>query len=205
MSRRLLGHVVHLDERVYPPGEDSMLLAGAVQPPDEGPALDVCTGTGLAALRLAERGARVVATDINPVACRLTRRNARANDLPIQPVCTDVVAGVHARFEAVACNPPYLPADTDRRLPGPIGRALEAGPAGTGIAARLVDALPGLLTSSGRAWLLGSSRQDVDALRARARESGLTWHTVEEVGVGRFERLSVVELALGGERDGRDR
>lgn len=198
-----MGFEVHLDEHVYRPAEDSLMLASTLEPPGEGPALDVGTGTGLAALRLASEGARVLATDVNPRACRLARRNARANGLDVEPVVTDLADGIEARFTAIACNPPYLPADEPRE--GPLWRALEAGPEGTALARRLIDELPRLLAGEGRAWLLTSSRQPEDELRARAGERGLSWTVRERRGVGRFERLQVVELRHGDEPPGRHR
>jgi release factor glutamine methyltransferase len=193
VARELLGLTIHGDERVYGPAEDSMLLASNVTASAEHRALEVCTGTGLAALRLARGGAATVATDVHPVACCLARRNARANDLDLAVVCTDLAAGVSARFDRIACNPPYLPAGGDH-LGGPIGRALESGRRGTALTQRFLDRLPDLLAAEGRAWLVVSSRQPVDELEARAGRAGLAWHRVNEVAVGRFETLGLVEL-----------
>jgi release factor glutamine methyltransferase len=199
LTRQLLGLEIHTDDRVYGPAEDSLLLASNVEAPSEGWALDVGTGTGLAALRLAGEGAGVVATDLNPWACRLARRNAISNGRRVHPVVTDLADGLGTRFAAIACNPPYLPAGEDRE--GLAWRALEAGPEGLGVAQRFVDALPGLLTDRGRAWLVVSSRQHVDELRQQAREQGLSWRRVDEQAVGRFERLGLVELARAMGRD----
>lgn len=192
--RELLGLHVHLDEHVYTPGEDSLLLAEHVQAPENGLALDVGTGTGLAALCLARQGARAIATDVNPLACRLARRNARANGLRVETVCTDLADGLEASFDRVACNPPYLPAGEGSPLAGYLARALEAGRDGSAVAAALLERLPELLAEDGRAWLVVSSRQPVEELQARADEGGLAWSVVEQVGVGRFERLALVEL-----------
>lgn len=194
--RELFGLQIHLDPAVYRPAEDSLLLAEAVQPPEQGPALDLCTGTGLAALRLAKQGASTVATDANPRACRLTRRNARENQLPVHAVCTDLAAGLEARFEAIACNPPYLPTDDEQAM-DPIERALAGGPRGHEVTRRVLDALPELMQPSARAWLVVSTRQPVDELQAQAREAGLTWTVSGETAAGRFERLQVVELERG--------
>lgn len=195
--RELLGLRVHLDERVYKPAEDSLLLAEHVQAPEDGLALDVGTGTGLAALRLARRGVRTIATDLNPAACRLARRNARENDRPVETVCTDLADGIEARFAAIACNPPYLPTG-DTPLEGPIARALEAGPDGTAVSQRFLDRLPALMREDARAWLVVSSHQPLEDLRSRARTRGLEWSMQKEIAVGRFERLKLVELRLTG-------
>lgn len=194
--RELFGLRLHLDSAVYRPAEDSLLLAEALEPPEDGPALDLCTGTGLAALRLAEHGARTIATDANPRACQLTRRNAHENRRPVHAVCTDLAAGLEARFEAIACNPPYLPTG-DEPAVDPIERALAGGPRGDETTRRVLDALPQLMKPDARAWLIVSTRQPVDELEARALEAGLSWSVSEETAAGRFERLMVVEFARG--------
>lgn len=206
MPRELLGLRIHLDERVYRPAEDSLLLASHVQADDGHRALDVCTGTGLTALILARQGAWTVATDVNPIACSLARRNAHANDLGLASVCTDVAAGIQARFDRIACNPPYLPRG-ERPITGPAGRALESGEDGTQVASAFLEALPDLMAREARAWLVVSSRQPLDALQQRARDAGLTWHVDEQQPVGRFERLQVVQLRLatGSPSGGGDR
>lgn len=199
-----MGFEVALDEHVYRPAADSLMLATTLEPPSEGPALDVGTGTGLAALQLASEGARVVATDVNPRACRLARRNARANDLTVQPVLTDLADALDARFTAIACNPPYLPAGEPRE--GPVWRALEAGPEGTALARRFLGELPRLLADEARAWLVTSSHQPEDELQAHAEERGLAWTVQASQSVGRFERLQVVELRrTAGDPPGRHR
>lgn len=191
MTRELMGLTIHRDEHVYGPAEDSLLLADALEPPGSGLGLDIGTGTGLAALRLAEQGARVLATDVNPRACALARRNAEANELDVHPVVTDLAAGLEARFETVVCNPPYLPGE-DRS--GLAWRALEAGREGTDVTERFLADLPELLAPEGRAWLVVSTHQPLDELRELADERGLTWTVRTEQAVGRFEQLRVVEL-----------
>lgn len=193
MPRELLGLRIHRHEHVYGPAEDSLLLASNVTADEGDTALEVCTGTGLAALRLAQAGACTVATDVNPLACRLARGNAQANDLALSVVCTDLAAGLAATFDRVACNPPYLPPGPEP-VTGPVGRALESGQQGTALARRFLRRLPTLLAPEGRAWLVVSTRQPVDELADRAREQELSWRRVEELAVGRFEQLILVEL-----------
>lgn len=190
--RHLMDLELHLDERVYRPAEDSLLLADTLEPPADGWALDVGTGTGLAALRLATEGACVVATDVNPIACRLTRRNAEANELDVHAVQTDLADGLAARFTAIACNPPYLPTDEPRQDLS--WRALESGPEGASTSLRLLDELPRLLDREGRAWLVTSTRQPLSQLQQRAEANGLTWTVAAEQNVGRFEQLRIAEL-----------
>lgn len=201
MPREILGLKVHTDERVYRPSEDSILLGKTLQAPEEGLALDLCTGTGIAAMKLAEQGARTIATDLDPHACRLTRRNAAENGRRVDVVRTDLAAAIDARFDAIACNPPYLPTGPEDSGVS-TGRDVDGGRDGAELSRDVLDALPDLLTPEGRAWLVVSSLQPVEELEERAAERGLTWTIVDEIGVGRFEKLGIVEL---GHRSPEDR
>lgn len=201
MTRRVLGFNLHLADTVYAPAEDSLLLADNVQAPEHGRALDLCTGSGVVALQLArnrttrETGqAHTIATDINPHACGLARRNARENGVNVEVVCTDLAQALEACFQVVACNPPYLPTAEDEHVDAPLDRALAGGDDGTQITRRVLHALPDLLAPGGTAWLVVSSLQPLEQLEAIANSQALSWETIDEVSVGRFERLAIVEL-----------
>ncbi|MGM0591175.1 MAG: HemK2/MTQ2 family protein methyltransferase, partial [Halobacteriota archaeon] len=63
------------ETHVYQPAEDSRLLADAAVEYVSGRVLDVGTGSGYVAERVAgETESRVVASDLNPHACRLARK-----------------------------------------------------------------------------------------------------------------------------------
>lgn len=182
-----------IDDQVYEPAEDSLLLAEHAQATPGQRCLDLCTGTGLVALVLARQGAHVVATDVNPAACRLAEANAAANELAMDVVLTDLADGIHASFDLVTCNPPYLPTGPDERVRGIVNRALDGGPDGSQVTQRVLDALPRLLASEGRALLVVSTLQPTGALSDHARKQGLAWEPVDEVSFG-MERLQLIEL-----------
>ena len=89
------------DPQVYAPAEDSWLLAGTLEAqyrqatagsPLRGAVLEIGTGSGVVALTLARAGGRVTATDLNPAAVALTRRNAAANGLAVELLAGDMSA-----------------------------------------------------------------------------------------------------------------
>lgn len=161
---------------VYRPRSDSHLLAGALAEAHAcapgGRWLDVCTGTGVAALTAARLGARdVTAIDRNPWAARNARLNARLHRAKVRVLCGDLFAPVHGeRFDVVVSNPPYLPADPGS--PAAV-MAWDAGPDGREVLDRLCLAAPGMLTRRGMLLLVQSSLAGTERSAELLREGGL--------------------------------
>jgi len=149
--------ILHDHPGVYPPSEDTFLLVEALKISD-GNVLELGTGSGLAAIHCALRGARVVATDINPQAVRLARRNASSNGVAIDVLRADLFEGVGGAFDAIVFNPPYLPTSpedvTDDRWPD---ASVNGGPDGLEIVRRFLAGLGGRLAPGGRGYILTSS------------------------------------------------
>jgi len=191
-EHRGLRYDVHPE--VYEPAEDSFLLADAVLeglPP--GRVLEVGCGTGLVSLAAARRGARVVAVDVNPFAVRLARRNALANDLPFEVLRGDLLSGLRGDFDALLCNPPYLPTAEDD-VPS-AGRtrlfdAWEAGARGVDVVLRLLDELAERRVRARELWLLTSSLQDEEVIARRLAALGGGGRVIGETKVP-WERLRV--------------
>ena len=74
---------------------------------------DVGTGTGAIALALKQErtDAIVVATDRSADALELARENAHMNDLEIELVEGDLLAGIAGPFDLIVSNPPYVAAE----------------------------------------------------------------------------------------------
>ena len=85
-------------------------------------ALDLCTGSGCLAIVLARTftGASVDAVDIDRGALAVARRNVTAYRLRsrIRVLHSDMFAAVRGeRYDLIIANPPYVSADTMRKLP----------------------------------------------------------------------------------------
>ncbi|MFZ3474851.1 HemK2/MTQ2 family protein methyltransferase [Streptomyces sp. 4.24] len=138
---------------VYGPRADTRFLARALADESLGPrtdALEIGTGTGALALRMAGSGARVTAVDVSWAAVATARLNARRRRLPLCVLHGDFEARTAGRrFDLVVTNPPYVPAPR-ARLPsrGP-ERAWDAGLDGRGVIDRICASAPDLLRPGG--------------------------------------------------------
>lgn len=94
---------------VYPGGIDSKLTAAAIGDVRGKTVLDLCTGTGIVAVKAALAGAaNVTAVDLNPEAAKNARLNAEKFGLNIdvhEGSLFEPVAG--QTFDVIAMNPPY--------------------------------------------------------------------------------------------------
>ena len=162
---------VRVDRGVFVPRHQTALLVAVALDvlPVGGAAVDLCTGSGAVAAALAagRRSARVVATDIDPVACACARSNGvEVYEGDLDAGLPDSLRGEVDVVTAVAPYVPtgfieYLPRDSRDHEPR---RALDGGAAGTDVLTRVAAAAGRLLASRG--WL------------------------VVEVGAGQDERLS---------------
>lgn len=178
---------------VYEPAEDTDLLIAALrkEPLAGLRALDVGTGSGAVGQAMRDAGARVVAVDINPAAARAARA------LGLDVLRGDLASAVRGPFDAVAFNAPYLPSSEDERLPGEIDRAFHGGEGGVEVSERLARDLPRVLAPGGRAFLVVSSRADLDRLAQAIEAAGLGHEKVASVRFF-FEEIAVWRLQRAG-------
>jgi release factor glutamine methyltransferase len=118
-------------------------------------ALDMGTGSGIAAIFAARRGYRVIGVDINPEAVRCARINLLLNDVEDRVEIKegdlfDAVRG--STFHLVTFNPPFL-----RGRPTSL---YDAGWRSTDVLERFAAGLPTILAPDGRALVLLSTDGD---------------------------------------------
>jgi release factor glutamine methyltransferase len=176
---------------VYQPAEDSRLLAetAADEVASGDLALEVGTGSGyVAAFVRDETGARVVGVDVNPHACRETY------DRGVPVVRGDLVSPFRDRvFDAVLCNPPYLPTDPDDARNDWVEVALSGGETGRAVIDPLLDTAGRVLAPGGFVLLLVSSLSGVDEVVERASENGFSAVALRDESFP-FETLTVLKL-----------
>ena len=166
------GRWLHVSAGVYVPriqSEELARRAGRLLPED-GRAVDLCTGAGAIAahLRAEVATARVIGVDLD--VC--------ATGNGVAALVADLDAPLRARhaIDVVTAVPPYVPTDELRLLPADVQRyepraALDGGGDGLDVARRVVLVASGMLRPGG--WLLievGGSQDE--ALAPRLRASG---------------------------------
>jgi release factor glutamine methyltransferase len=98
----------------YIPAEDSIFIADYLENQKGKSALDIGTGSGILAKILSKNFDLVVATDINIFALK------KAREIVDNCICCNAADVLHASFDLIVCNLPYLPSDKllDRTIDG---------------------------------------------------------------------------------------
>ncbi|RDI72806.1 HemK2/MTQ2 family protein methyltransferase [Halopelagius longus] len=191
-----------METDVYQPAEDSGLLAEAVVERGCGRFLEVGTGSGWVAEQAAREAAdveSVVATDVNPHACRSARERGRAaaseGHGEIEVVRANLLDPfADGAFDTVAFNPPYLPTDPDNEWSDWMERALSGGETGRELIDPFVDDVGRVLAPDGVVLLLVSSLTGYDEVVERAERRGFDHDVVVRESYP-FETLSVLALS----------
>lgn len=166
---------------VFVPRPETEVLAGlaVAAAPAGGRVVEVCTGSGAVAAALADErpDLTVVATDVDPRAVAVARRNAPSVDVRCGDLLDPVDPGWRGAVDVLVANPPYLAEHEIADLPPEVAdhdprAALVAGPTGAEISDRLL--------ALARDWLApgGTLLLEVDERRAaqcadRAAAAGL--------------------------------
>jgi release factor glutamine methyltransferase len=159
-SVRFCGLRVRVDPRVFVPRPHTQALARRAVSllPDDGIAVDLCTGSGAVAAVLGSARPRAteVATDVDPVAVACAGRNgvrALLGNLaePLPP-------SLRERVDVMTAVVPYVPTEELHLLPRDVlayepRHALDGGPRGTALLGRAADAAARWLRPGGSVLL----------------------------------------------------
>ncbi|MFF4220384.1 HemK2/MTQ2 family protein methyltransferase [Streptomyces nondiastaticus] len=163
---------------VYPPQEDTLLLAAALRRERLPPAarvLDVGTGSGALAVAAARHGAaEVTAVDVCGRAVLTARLNGLLAGCRIRTVRGDLLCPVAGeRFDLVVANPPYVPTPPAPRPSRGIARTSDGGEDGRTVLDRLCAEVPAALRPSGVLLLVHSALCGVRPTLALLAAAGL--------------------------------
>lgn len=180
-----------VETEVYQPAEDSQLLADeAVEEVSaDHRVLEVGTGSGFVAQHVAEEtGARVVASDLNPHACRQARERG------VEAVRADLVTPFRDdAFDVVLFNPPYLPEDAAAAREDWMEVALTGGETGREVIDPFLDAVGRVVAPGGFVLLLVSTLTGVDEVVERAADNGFSTVALADESFP-FETLTILKL-----------
>ncbi|GAA0529660.1 HemK2/MTQ2 family protein methyltransferase [Halorubrum ejinorense] len=177
------------DAVVYQPAEDSGLLAEAAVAEAHGRVLEVGTGSGWVARRIAdERGLDTVGSDLNPHAARQARERG------VEGIVADLLSPFRAdAFDTVCFNPPYLPTDPDNEWDDWMEHALSGGESGRELIDPFLDDVGRVLAPDGVVLLLVSSLTGYDEVLELVADAGFAAEPVVEESFP-FETLTVLAL-----------
>lgn len=172
---------------VYTPGEDSYLLRDFISELDlQGKkALDMGTGSGVIAVKMAEKGASVTTADINPEALKEAERKAEEVGVEIGTVKSDLFEDIEGTYDLITFNPPYLPGEEgvgDEEI-------WRGGETGVEIIRFFLEQVDDYLSEEGEVYLILSSRADyeevVEEFDLEIADSEKLWF--EELFVAKYE------------------
>ncbi len=80
--------------------------------PNNAQLLDLCCGSGILGITAAlNKGATVTLADLSKDALKVAKRNAKRNKVRASIVQTDMFQNIKGKFDAIVCNPPYIPSE----------------------------------------------------------------------------------------------
>lgn len=81
--------------------------------------LDLCTGSGAIAISIAKNidGLTVFASDISDKALEVAKKNAKANNVQVNFILSDMFENINTKFDCIVSNPPYIEDNIIKTLP----------------------------------------------------------------------------------------
>jgi release factor glutamine methyltransferase len=156
---------------VYAGWLDSELMCEVIEIKKDAEVLDLCTGTGVIAIRAAQLGAkRVVAVDLNPEAVKCAKFNAEKLGLHqiairegslFEPVLGD-------KFDVIIINPPYIDHEARDKT------EICFWDLGNSVTRQFFELYKAYLNPDGRVYLAWGDFADVRLLQSLAKEKRAT-------------------------------
>lgn len=179
---------------VYEPAEDTFLLAGNLDVHEGERVLDVGTGCGILAILSAFKASWVLATDINPLAVRCARANAKKNGVlgKIDFLCGDLFGPLNRKpmFDLVLFNAPYLPVDEEPKEL--IDYAWHGGRSGRETINRFLSEVFDYLKHGGRILMVQSSLSDIEGTLLTLEKKRCRAEIIDEKRFF-FERIALIK------------
>jgi release factor glutamine methyltransferase len=147
------GATFRVADGAQPPKAGSLLFCRHLHAEPGARVLEIGTGIGLAAVRLALAGARVIATDVVEAAVRCARDNAILNGVAdrVEVRRGDAFApAAGLTFDLICTSPPQMPTPPDRERADAMAAADNGGRDGWSLLDRVIAGAPAHLRPGGR-------------------------------------------------------
>lgn len=147
------GATFKVADGAQPPKAGSLLFCRHLHPRPGERVLEIGTGIGLAAVRAAQAGARVIATDVVEAAVRCARENAVLNGVAdlVDVRLGDGFEPVRGLvFDLICTSPPQMPTPPDRERTDAVAAADNGGRDGWSLLDRVIAGAPAHLRPGGR-------------------------------------------------------
>lgn len=150
-------HTFVVDKNVLIPRLETELVCEKLLQnlPNGAKLLDLCCGSGVLGITAAlNKQAKVTLADLSKEALKVAKRNAKLNKVRADIVHTDMFQNIKGKFDAIVCNPPYIPSqdiatlDESVRNYEPI-MALDGGADGLDFYRILAEQAPSYLEKNG--------------------------------------------------------
>ncbi|XP_050448241.1 methyltransferase N6AMT1 [Cataglyphis hispanica] len=190
--------VVNLSEEelktVYDPSEDSYLLIDALEADLEilhamKPVicLEIGSGSGIVitalAMALKRYNAHCIAIDINPDACRATKRTSIVNSVDVDVLHMNLLDCIQVRctFDVILFNPPYVVTEyeevLDNRL---IFKTWAGGKNGRQVMEQIFTIIPKILSDAGLFYLVVIKENDPEYILSVFQKLGMSGKIIRE-------------------------
>ncbi len=174
---------------IYPPREDSLLLAKWVRRFARGKVLDMGTGSGIQAQAAGAKKVvkSVLAVDVDPAVVMQCRKNVV--NKKITCLRSDLFTNIpQQQFDTIIFNPPYLPQDLPER-----DVALEGGRQGHETVVRFLKCVNSFLRTKGQVLLLFSSLTNKNKVEEAIRQQLFDFKELDRLHIF-FEDLFVHKI-----------
>ena len=203
--REFYGLEFLVDRRVLVPRQETELLvdlalaACATRYGKRAVVADVGTGSGAIAVTLATRlpDAVVYATDVSGGALEVAGANAKRHGVAerVRLLHGDLLSPLPERADVIVSNPPYIPTGEHSGLPRDVQRepflALDGGPDGMEVIARLLEQAPRYLEAGGAMFVEMAPEQSADVTRMAERRFPSAKVEVVRDAAGQYRVLGV--------------
>ncbi len=185
-------------DSVYPPYEDSVLLAKVAVQQCSGDVLEIGCGSGIVCISLAKQNpkTKIIAVDINPNAIEDAKKNAKNNNVKIDFRISDLFEKVGGKkFDFILFNPPYLPTTKTQKIKSELNFAFDGGKSGLDTVFRFLQDAKKYIRKNGRILIIVSTKQNVSKLDKKINQLGCEFKIVAQDSFF-FEKIYVYDIHL---------